>query len=138
LKAATQVTVVDYSIRLLIDELPDPVVNTCLTCYARQSLKRWLVNHLGGLVGIFGFPEFVDDSVVTGPNPAFFDENGFAVENVGTPLDIEVEQLPVQVINGKDPKLEKAIQIVMREFKNNPQRKAPSSQAPIRARLQVL
>ena len=73
----------------------------------------------GGLVGILGFPEFIDGGSVTAPNLAFFDEKGFGIENVGTPPDIEVEQWPSEVINGHDPQLEKAIQIVMDELKNN-------------------
>jgi tricorn protease len=88
----------------------------------------------GGLVGVLGFPEFIDGGVVTAPNLAFFDENGFGIENVGTPPDIEVEQWPVDVINGKDPQLEKAIQIVLAELKKNPAKKVPSVVAPNKAR----
>ena len=88
----------------------------------------------GGLVGVLGFPELMDGGVVTAPNLAFFDENGFGIENVGTPPDIEVEQWPADVINGKDPQLEKAIQIVMDELKKNPVKKAPAPAAPNKAR----
>jgi tricorn protease len=89
----------------------------------------------GGLVGVLGYPELIDGGVVTAPNLAFFDENGFGIENVGTPPDVEVEQWPSQVINGHDPQLEKAIQIVMEELKKNPPKKAPSPQFPNKARL---
>ena len=89
----------------------------------------------GGLVGVLGYPEFIDGGVVTAPNLAFFDENGFGIENVGTPPDIEVEQWPAQVINGRDPQLEKAIQIVLEELKKNPPKKSPSPQFPNKARL---
>ncbi len=88
----------------------------------------------GGLVGILGFPEFIDGGVVTAPNLAFFDEKGFGIENVGTPPDVEVEQWPAQVINGHDPQLEKAIQIVMDELKSNPPKKAPAPKAPVKVR----
>ena len=84
----------------------------------------------GGLVGVLGFPEFIDGGVVTAPNLAFFDEKGFGIENVGTPPDVEVEQWPAEVLKGKDPQLEKAIEIVMQELKNNPAKKAPSPTAP--------
>ena len=87
----------------------------------------------GGLVGVLGYPEMIDGGVVTAPNLAFFDENGFGIENVGTPPDIEVEQWPKDVINGKDPQLEKAIQIVMEELKQHPAKKAPSPKAPNKA-----
>jgi tricorn protease len=88
----------------------------------------------GGLVGVLGYPEFIDGGVVTAPNLAFFDENGFGIENVGTPPDVEVEQWPVDVINGKDPQLEKAIQIVLEQLKKNPAKKAPAPAAPNKAR----
>jgi tricorn protease len=88
----------------------------------------------GGLVGILGYPEFIDGGVVTSPNLAFYDENGFGIENVGTPPDIEVEQWPKDVINGRDPQLEKAIQIVMDELKRNPVKKMASPNAPVRVR----
>jgi tricorn protease len=86
----------------------------------------------GGLVGVLGYPEFIDGGVVTAPNLAFFDEKGFGIENVGTPPDIEVEQWPSEVIKGHDPQLEKAIQIVMDELKSNPPKKAPAPQPPIK------
>ncbi|TKC00761.1 S41 family peptidase [Pedobacter cryophilus] len=88
----------------------------------------------GGLVGVLGYPELLDGGVVTAPNLAFFDENGFGIENVGTPPDIEVEQWPADVINGKDPQLEKAIQIVLDELKKNPVKKAPAPAAPNKSR----
>lgn len=88
----------------------------------------------GGLVGILGYPEFIDGGVVTAPNLAFFDEAGFGIENVGTPPDIEVEQWPAQVIGGRDPQLEKAIEIVLDELKKSPPKKTPSPQFPVKVR----
>ncbi|RYZ20640.1 MAG: peptidase S41, partial [Chitinophagaceae bacterium] len=88
----------------------------------------------GGLVGVLGYPEFIDGGVVTAPNVAFFDEKGFGIENVGTPPDIEVEQLPADVIRGRDPQLEKAIQIVMDELKAKPAQKMPQPKFPVKAR----
>ncbi|AVR45407.1 peptidase S41 [Christiangramia fulva] len=74
----------------------------------------------GGLVGVLGFPEFIDGGSVTAPNVAFYSENGFRVENEGVAPDIEVEQWPKEVINGHDPQLEKAIEVVMEKLKQNP------------------
>ncbi|MEO6820681.1 MAG: PDZ domain-containing protein, partial [Ginsengibacter sp.] len=84
----------------------------------------------GGLVGVLGFPEFIDGGVVTAPNVGFYDDKGFGIENVGTPPDVEVEQWPSEVINGHDPQLEKAIEIVMQQLKNNPPKKVASPMAP--------
>ncbi|MEO7314355.1 MAG: hypothetical protein ABIW47_04155, partial [Ginsengibacter sp.] len=67
---------------------------------------------------------------VTAPNVAFYDDKGFGIENVGTPPDVEVEQWPSEVIKGRDPQLEKAIEIVMQELKNNPPKKMVAPKAP--------
>src|SRR5262249_52606989 len=63
----------------------------------------------GGLVGILGFPPLMDGGMVTAPNLAMFTEDGWVVENVGVPPDIDVEQDPAAVAAGKDPQLDRAI-----------------------------
>ena len=74
----------------------------------------------GGLVGILGFPVLMDGANVTAPNLAFWaPEEGFGVENVGVPPDVEVEQTPAEVIAGRDPQLEKAIEIVLEQLKKS-------------------
>jgi len=89
----------------------------------------------GGLVGTLGFPPLMDGGMVTAPNLAFWDEGeGFGVENVGIPPDIEVEQTPKDVIAGRDPQLERAIQVVMEELKANPPAKPKRPAYPIRVR----
>ena len=91
----------------------------------------------GGLVGILGFPVLMDGGGVTAPNLAIWTpEDGWVVENVGVPPDIEVEQMPADVINGHDPQLEKAIQVVMEELKKNPPRQPQRPPYPERNRLQ--
>lgn len=75
----------------------------------------------GGLVGILGFPEFLDGGGVTAPNVGIWTRDGFVVENVGVPPDIEVEQIPADVIKGRDPQLEKAIEVALKELEKNPQ-----------------
>ncbi len=74
----------------------------------------------GGLVGILGFPEFIDGGSVTAPNLAIWTKDGFVVENVGVAPDIEVEQWPAEVQNGRDPQLEKAIEVALKELAKNP------------------
>lgn len=74
----------------------------------------------GGLVGVLGFPEFIDGGSVTAPNVAYFNEDGFRIENEGVAPDIEVEQWPKEVMQGKDPQLEKAIEVILEELKENP------------------
>jgi tricorn protease len=50
------------------------------------------------------------------------------------PADIEVEQTPADVIAGRDPQLEKAIQVVMDELKKNPPVKAQRPPYPDKAK----
>jgi tricorn protease len=108
------------------------------------DLLPWMFRHFkvgtlvgqrtwGGLVGILGFPTLMDGAVVTAPNLAFWTpEEGFGVENVGVPPDVEVEQTPADVIAGRDPQLEKAIAIVMDELKKNPPQKPKRPPFPVR------
>jgi len=89
----------------------------------------------GGLVGTLGFPVLMDGGIVTAPNLAFWDEGeGFGIENVGVPPDIEVEQTPKDVIAGRDPQLEAAIKVVMDELKANPPAKPKRPAYPIRVK----
>ena len=74
----------------------------------------------GGLVGTLGFPILMDGGYVTAPNLAIWTEDGWIVENVGVPPDIEVEQWPAEVIAGKDPQLQKAIEVILEELKLKP------------------
>ena len=59
-------------------------------------------------------------------------EEGFGVENVGVPPDVEVEQTPAEVIAGKDPQLEKAIEIVLEQLKKNPPQTPKRPPFPVR------
>jgi tricorn protease len=89
----------------------------------------------GGLVGILGFPELMDGGSVTAPNLGFWtEEEGFGVENVGVPPDIEVEQLPAEVAKGRDPQLEKAIEVVLAELAAHPPKQPKRPPFPVRVR----
>jgi len=88
----------------------------------------------GGLVGILGFPEFIDGGSVTAPNLAIWTKDGFIVENVGVSPDIEVEQWPAEVIKGIDPQLQKAIDVALDELKKNPPVEEKRPAFPIRVK----
>ena len=88
----------------------------------------------GGLVGTLGFPELMDGGGVTAPNLAIWTEDGFIVENVGIAPDIEVEQLPAEIIKGRDPQLEKAIEVALKELEKNPRPKPVRPAYPVRVR----
>lgn len=75
----------------------------------------------GGLVGIGGYPSLVDGGGVTAPRWGIWFPNGrWDVENRGVAPDVEVEFDPKLVREGKDPQLEKAIEIVLAELTKNP------------------
>ncbi len=77
----------------------------------------------GGLVGIGGYPTLMDGGTVTAPSFAIWDpEKGFIIENEGVAPDIDVDMWPKDVIAGKDPQLEKAIQVMMDELKGKPKK----------------
>ncbi|MFO0808329.1 MAG: PDZ domain-containing protein [Gemmataceae bacterium] len=89
----------------------------------------------GGLVGILGFPTLMDGGRVTAPDLAFWTpEKGYTVENEGVPPDVEVEQWPAAVIAGKDPQLEKAIEIALAELKKSPPAKPTRPAFPTTAK----
>lgn len=81
----------------------------------------------GGLVGVLGYPEFIDGGSVTAPNVAFWDKDGYRVENEGIAPDIDVDQLPAEVMEGRDPQLERAIQEILEMLENKPE---PTPQRP--------
>ena len=62
----------------------------------------------------------MDGGGVTAPDLAIFTEDGWVVENVGVPPDIDVEQDPAKVAAGKDPQLDRAIEVVLAELEKNP------------------
>lgn len=90
----------------------------------------------GGLVGILGFPVLMDGGTITAPDLAIWSEEGWVVENVGVPPDVEVEQWPADVIAGRDPQLEKAIAILVEQLNKNPPQPAKRPPYPVRVRPQ--
>jgi tricorn protease len=75
----------------------------------------------GGLVGRAGAPPLMDGGVVTAPASGIWNPNGqWEVENQGIAPDIEVEHDPELVRQGRDPQLEKAVEVVMEELKRQP------------------
>jgi len=88
----------------------------------------------GGLVGTLGFPILMDGGYVTAPNLGIWTEDGFIVENVGVPPDIEVEQFPADIIAGRDPQLEKAIEVIMEMLEAHPTTEPVRPPFPVRVR----
>ena len=75
----------------------------------------------GGLVGRAGAPRLLDGGYVSSPSSGVWSPDGhWIAENIGVPPDVEVELDPALVRQGKDPQLDKAIEIVLDELAKNP------------------
>jgi tricorn protease len=75
----------------------------------------------GGLVHTADTPPFVDGGSMIAPRGGFFTRDGkWAVENEGVAPDIDIENWPKEVIAGRDPQLERAVQEAMRMLKEKP------------------
>ena len=85
----------------------------------------------GGLIGIGGYPVLVDGGSVTAPHFAFYSPEGqWEIENHGVAPDIEIEMDPKAWREGKDPQLERAVEVVMAALKRNPPKKTPRPAYP--------
>ena len=92
--------------------------------------KTW-----GGLVGIWDTPSLIDGGYITAPRGGFYNLEGeWAVENVGVAPDIHVEMIPGEVIKGRDPQLERAVQEALKLLKENPVEILPQPADPVRVK----
>jgi len=83
----------------------------------------------GGVVGITNRGQLIDGGVVNVPESGLANKNGqWIIEGYGVDPDIEVDNDPVSLINGKDPQLERAIVEVMTKLKQPV--KLPGKPAP--------
>ena len=88
--------------------------------------KTW-----GGLVGTWDTPRFIDGGRMVAPRGGFYDINGeWAVEGVGVSPDIEVRQLPAEIIKGNDPQLERAVQEALKLLETQEVTLKPEPRAP--------
>jgi len=99
--------------------------------------------HLGPLVGrrtagagIGGFrelPELIDGGQVSAPNRAFYNPRRgiLDIENQGVAPDFDVDEKPADWLAGRDPQLERAVQVALDELRKHPP--AP----PVRPKLPV-
>jgi len=85
--------------------------------------KTW-----GGLVGTWDTPQFIDGGRMVAPRGGFYNLDGeWDVEGIGISPDIEVIQTPKEVINGRDPQLERAVKEALELLKEY---KSPIRQTP--------
>jgi tricorn protease len=75
----------------------------------------------GGLVGNLEIHTLMDGGTITAPNiGGWSPEDGWIVENEGVPPDFEVEETPQSLLAGRDPQLERAIELAMQALKKQP------------------
>ena len=85
----------------------------------------------GGLVHTADTPQFIDGGSMIAPRGGFFTRDGkWAVENEGTGPDIDVENWPKDVIAGRDPQLERAVDEALRLLKEKPVDRRSTEPAP--------
>ena len=89
----------------------------------------------GGLVGISGNAGLVDGGYIAVPRFGVFDKyDGWIIEGTGVSPDIEVVDRPEKLAAGSDPTLEKAVEVLLQELKDNPVNKVVPPAAPDRSK----
>jgi len=80
------------------------------------GMRTW-----GGVIGISPSQRLVDGGLTTQPEHSFwFQDVGWQVENYGTEPDIEVDITPQDYRDGRDPQLDKAIEVALQDLKQKP------------------
>ena len=92
----------------------------------------------GGLVGISGNPRLIDGGAVTVPTFGFYEKDGtWGVEGHGVDPDIEVIDDPALMVDGGDPQLDAAIELMLAEIQANPYTPPTRPIAPDRSGMGV-
>jgi tricorn protease len=87
----------------------------------------------GGVVGITNRGPLVDGGVVNVPEFGFASADGrWIIEGHGVDPDIEVENDPKSVIEGRDPQLERAVEEVMKKVREQPRRLPDRPASPVK------
>lgn len=93
----------------------------------------------GGVIGIDSRYALVDGTVVTQPRYAsWFDDTGWAVENRGVEPDVQVVIRPQDWAAGRDPQLERAVDLALAALAQRPAARPPDpATRPSRARPEL-
>jgi len=85
----------------------------------------------GGLVHTADTPPFVDGGNMIAPRGGYFtDDLRWAVENEGVAPDVDVENWPKDVVAGRDPQLERAVEVAMKQLGEHPVRRSDHEPPP--------
>lgn len=90
---------------------------------------------LGILVGIGSDPQLLDGGSIKVPSFGIYDTNGkWIIENEGVAPDIFVEQTPKELIEGRDPQLERTVKVLQEEMKTYPYPDVAAPKDPVRVK----
>lgn len=108
-------------------------------CFKLMGLGPLIgVRTWGGVIGISPKSRFVDSGHTTQPEYSFwFEDVEWGVENYGTDPDIEVPYAPHDYVAGRDPQMERGIEVILGLIEENPPR-APELQRRPRLPLPTL
>lgn len=85
----------------------------------------------GGVIGIWPRHPLADGTVTTQPEFSFwFKDVGWSVENYGTDPDYDVDMKPQDFTRGRDPQLDKSIELALQSIKESPALMPDFSQRP--------
>ena len=88
----------------------------------------------GGLVGISGNPGLIDGGYSSVPRFAYYDLDGtWGIEGHGVDPDIEVVDDPALMVDGGDPQLDAAIELMLEEIETDPFVPVPHAEYPDRS-----
>jgi len=92
----------------------------------------------GGLVGLSGNPRLADGGYMSVPRFAFYNKDGtWGIEGHGVDPDIEVVDDPALMVDGGDPQLDKAIEVMLDEIEKNPFVPVPKPRYPDRSGMGI-
>ena len=75
----------------------------------------------GGVVGIYGRAPLIDGGSVNVPEAGSADPEGnWVIEGYGVDPDIEVTNLPRDILEGRDPQLAKAVELLLEKLAEDP------------------
>jgi len=97
------------------------------------GMRTW-----GGLVGISGNPRLIDGAYMSVPTFAFYETDGtWGVEGHGVDPDIEVIDDPAKMVDGDDPQLDAAIELMQTEVEQHPYVPVPHPDYPDRSGMGI-
>ncbi|MDD2550544.1 MAG: PDZ domain-containing protein [Bacteroidales bacterium] len=88
----------------------------------------------GGLVGMSGNASLMDGGYIAVPRFGIYNDKGeWIIEGIGIYPDIEVIDEPHLLFQGKDPSIEKAVEVLLKQLEENPPREWPVPADPDRS-----